>query len=288
MKKMVLVLTVILMTLMTACGASESKDVSEGGVVPPSAAPPSLGISVGSPPQEEGSYSEMTPADTSEERMIVRSGDMSLVVADIIQARDGITLLAEQSGGYVVSSSLYGEDENTRGRITIRVPDEEFSGTIAAIRELAVRVTSESTGSQDVTEEYTDLQSRLKNAEATEAQYLVILEKATDVEDILRVYDYLGQVRAEIEQLKGRIQYLERTAAMSLIAVRMEPESTSGSLVRPGWNMAEVFKSALRGMVIFGQVLGTIIIWLLIFSPLWGALVWLFIWWRRHRRKKKA
>ena len=80
---------------------------------------------------------------------------------------------------------------------------------------------SENTNSQDVTEQYIDLQSRLKNAEATETQYLALLDKAKDVDDILRIYDSLSRIRNEIEQIKGRIQYLERTSSMSLISVNL-------------------------------------------------------------------
>jgi len=93
---------------------------------------------------------------------------------------------------------------------------------IEAIRELAVDVTAESTFSNDVTEEYVDLTAKLSNLEATEAQLLTILEKAETVEDILDVQSELSKTRGEIEQTKGRMQYLERTSATSLIEVQLE------------------------------------------------------------------
>ena len=172
-----------------------------------------------------------------------------------------------------------------RGSISIRVPDDRFEQALSELRELAVRVTSESTSSQDVTEEYVDLESRLKNAEATESQYLALLEKATDVEDILSIYESLSRVRSEIEQIKGRMQYLERTSSMSLITTNLKPEATAKPLVRAGWSALEALKSAVRGIVIFGQWLGAIAIWLIIFSPLWGAILGI-IYWRRRRRKR--
>jgi len=174
-----------------------------------------------------------------------------------------------------------------RGWISIRVPDDRFESVLAELRDLAVRVTSESTSSQDVTEEYVDLESRLKNAEATESQYLALLEKAEDVEDILSIYESLSHVRSEIEQIKGRMQYLERTSSMSLISVYLKPAATAKPLVRVGWSALEMLKSAVRGIVIFGQWLGTIAIWLLIFCPVWGAVLGI-IYWRRHRKKKAA
>ncbi len=222
---------------------------------------------------------------STEERMIVRTGEMSLVVKDVVDARDEIAQLAVGFDGYVVSSWIWGEEEEMRGNISIRVPDDKFEQALAELRKLAVRVTSESTSSRDITEEYVDLQSRLKNAEATENQYLALLEKAADVEDILRIYERLSQVRREIEQIKGRMQYLERTSSMSLIEVRLKPEATAKPLVRAGWNIVEIFKSAVRGLATAGQVLGTIAIWLLIFSPIWGAILGI-IYWRLHKRKK--
>ena len=123
-----------------------------------------------------------------------------------------------------------------------------------------------------------------KNAEATESQYLALLEKAEDVEDIVSIYDGLFRVRSEIEQIKGRMQYLERIVSMSLISVHLEPEFPAQPLVRPGWSAVEALTSAIRGLVIFGQWLSTIAIWLIVFSPVWGAVFGAIYYW--HRRKR--
>jgi hypothetical protein len=247
-----------------------------------------------SPPEESSWWGggtddkgEGTMLVNIDERMIVRSGDMSLVVDDVTQAMQAITQLAAGYNGYVVSSSVYGEEEGMRGWISIRIPDEKFDQTLADIRGLAIRVEEENTNSQDVTEEYIDLEARLANAEATEQQYLALLDKADDVEDILRIYDYLSQIRQEIEQIKGRMQYLERTSSMSLISVSLRPEFSAQSTVPAGWNALEIFKSAARWLVITGQVLGTIAIWLLLFIPIWGTVLGIILW-RRHKRKMRG
>ncbi len=236
----------------------------------------------------ESSYKEAgagTLPATEEERMIVRTGEMSLVVTDVVETRDEIAQLAARLDGYVVSSRIWGEEQDIRARMSIRVPNDKFELTLSELRDLAVRVTSESTDSQDVTEEYVDLKSRLKNAEATESQYLALLEKAKDVEDILRIYESLSRVRREIEQIKGRMQYLERTSSMSLISVHLAPVASGKPLVGAGWSAIEAFKSAIRGIVTFGQWLVIVAIWLVIFSPVWGAIVGI-IYWRRRRRAK--
>lgn len=221
----------------------------------------------------------------TEERMIVRNGDISLVVEDINQSVEVITQMTSAFGGYVVSSYIAGEEEEMRGWISLRVPDEKFDTALEQLRDMAVRVESEQTYTQDVTEEYIDLQARLVNAEATELQYLALLDKAEEVDDILDIYNYLSRIREEIEQLKGRIQYLEQTTSTSLISVYLEPETTDKPLVRVGWSALEVLKSAARGLVTAGQVLGTILIWILIFIPVWGTVLGIILW-RRHKRKQ--
>jgi hypothetical protein len=274
MKKLIIVVALVMLLLVSFACASAPQEVAPL----PAPAPMPAG-------QDEAFAPKTLPS--TEERMIVRNGDMSLVVGDVVNARDEIAQLAANYDGYVVSSRTSGEEQEMRGYISIRVPDDKFESALVELRDLAVRVISESTNSQDVTEEYVDLQSRLKNAEATENQYLALLGKATDVEDILRIYERLSQVRREIEQIKGRLQYLERTSSMSLISVSLEPQTTAKPLVRAGWNIVEIFKSALRGIVIAGQVIGAIAIWLIIFSPIWGAILGIILW-RRHRKKKAS
>ncbi|MFC1917858.1 DUF4349 domain-containing protein [Chloroflexota bacterium] len=284
MKKIITGFLLLMLILsVIACASPQQSSKTSSGVPAPMPAP------APAPPMfSEGDYRGNAGSlpSAGEERMVVRNGNISLVVADVVAGREKITLLATGLGGYVVSSSIHGEETEMRANITIRVPDDKFEAALAEMRELAVRVDSENTNSQDVTEEYVDLKARLNNAEATEQQYLTLLDKAGDVEDILRIYDSLSRVRGEIEQLKGRIQYLERTASMALISVSLEPEGTAKGLVRAGWNAWEVLKSAVRGIVVFGQVLGTVAIWLLIFSPVWGGILW-FVYWRHRRRKAK-
>jgi len=284
MKKIAMALMLVILILIPAACAGAPQEAGAPSMIAPTApapapAAPAEGILPGKDYTSEG-----MPGATPE-RMIIRTGDMSLVVADVMQARDGVAQLAVSLNGYVVSSRIWGEEQEMRGQVSIRVPDEQFEPALTKLRELAIRVNSESTDSQDVTEEYIDLEARLKNAEATESQYLTLLDRATKVEDILNIYDSLSRVRTEIEQIKGRMQYLERTTSMSYISVRLEPEATAGPLARAGWSMLEEFKSAIRGIAVFGQWLGTVAIWLIIFVPLWGAIIGVIYYLRRRRKK---
>jgi hypothetical protein len=287
MKKLIigLVLVALLLVPLAACGegaeggGNGGMDYAVGdGAPPPEAYYPEPTVeSAGS----QADSNENPPVALDEERMIVRNGEMQLVVEDISQTIEDITDMALAFGGYVVSSYVSGEEEEMRGWITFRVSDDKFETALAQLRDMAVRVESEQTYSQDVTEEYIDLQARLENAQATEQQYLALLDKAEEIEDILSIYNYLSRTRSEIEQLQGRIQYLEQTTSTSLISVSLEPEE---AVVGDGWNALGVLKAAARGLVTAGKVLGTIVIWVLIFIPIWGTILGIILW-RRHKRK---
>jgi len=277
MKRLIIALLLItLLVVPIAC--ARAPEEAPAPLPAPAPAVPSGGEDIY---KEAGGVQSIT-----EERLIVRTGNMSLVVTNVAEARDEIARLASSFDGYVVSSQIWGEEQEMRGSISIRVPDESFESVLSELRGLAVRVESESTESRDVTEEYVDLEARLKNAEATESQYLTLLEKTEEVNDILKIYEKLSQVRRDIEQIKGRMQYLERTSSMSLISVYLEPVASSKPLIG-AWNVTEALKSAVRGIVIFGQWLATALIWLAIFSPLWGTVTGVILW-RRRRRKKAA
>jgi PKD repeat protein len=168
------------------------------------------------------SYSGYSPVPTSSvDRMVVRTGNISLVVSDISTTLDNIAKMAVDFGGYVVTSQKWKEGERNNGNISFRVLAENYDKAVAALRGISLDVLNETSSSQDVTQEYSDLGASLKNLEATETQLLKIMESATKTEDILSIQRELTNVRGQIEQTKGRMLYLERTSATSLINVKL-------------------------------------------------------------------
>jgi PKD repeat protein len=156
------------------------------------------------------------------ERMVVRNGEMQVVVSNVAAVLDNIGKIAVDFGGYVVTSQKWKDGERNMGNISIRIMAENYDKTIGAVRALSMSVISETTSSQDVTEEYVDLEARVKNLEATESQLLNIMVTANKTEDILSIQRELTSVRGEIEQAKGRMQYLQRTSATSLVQVTLK------------------------------------------------------------------
>jgi len=164
------------------------------------------------------------------QRMIVRTSNITLMVSDVSTALDKITKLAEDSQGFVVSSNQWKDNGALLGTITIRVPAGEFDNAMSTLRAMADEVTSENTSAQDVTEQYTDLNSTLTNLQATEAQLLEIMKKAVTVDDILAVQTQLTNTEGQIETTKGTMKYLEQTSATSLISVSLTQSKLSVSL----------------------------------------------------------
>ena len=152
-------------------------------------------------------------------RIIVRTVDMGIVVDDVGESIDAIGGVAEEMGGWLVSSS---HAEEHFGFVSVRVPAERLDEAIQRLRIMAQDVKSEITSSRDVTDEYYDIQARLTNLEATEGALIKLLDRAEKVEDALSIQQSLSEVQENIERLQGRIKLLEQTAAYSLINVSLE------------------------------------------------------------------
>ena len=152
----------------------------------------------------------------SQRRIIIRTVNMSIVVDQIQAAIDDISELADGIGGWVVSTD---RSQKHAGNVSIRVPAADLDSAIEALREMASDVESEISTSQDVTDEYFDLQSRLTNQQATEAALIRLLDRAENVEHALAVQRELSNVQENVERLLGRIKLLEETSAYSLITV---------------------------------------------------------------------
>ena len=154
----------------------------------------------------------------TQRRIIIRTVNMSIVVDEIQSAIDDIARIADEAGGWMVSSD---RSLKHAGSVSVRVPATGLDSVVEMLRQLATDVESETSTSQDVTDEYYDLQSRLKNQRATEEALIKLLEKAEHVQYALEVQRELTNVQENIERMLGRIKLLEQTSAYSLITVHL-------------------------------------------------------------------
>ena len=173
-------------------------------------------------PSDGGDFTGPIAQLVTQERIIVRTVDMRIVVTDVSGTVDITADLAQELGGWVVSSN---RSAKHRGFISIRVPADRLDQAIQRLRDTAVDVESEISSSRDVTDQYVDLRSRLKNQRATEVALLKLLDRATEVKDALKIHDSLIGVQENIEVLLGKINFIEQTAAFSLLNLTLELEA---------------------------------------------------------------
>lgn len=203
----------------------------------------------------------------SVERVVIQTANLTLVVPDPAASATEIARLADEMGGFVVNSNVsqttfsdVGVTAN-RGSIQIRVPAERLDEALERIKSGATEVRAENISGQDVTQEYTDLQSSLRNLEAAEEQLVEIMGSATKTEDVLRVLETLRQVRQEIEITKGRIQYLSESARLSSISVDLIPDAAEQPLQIGGWRPVGTAREAYTALLRALRFLGDAAIW---------------------------
>jgi hypothetical protein len=211
---------------------------------------------------EDGVATQTLP----EQILIIYTGDVSIVVADTEAVAADIQELTASMGGRVVSSSVYQSGEGAfAGSITIRVPADRFEEAMSRIQEMAVEVRRAERSSQDVSEEYVDLQARLENLEATAGRVRAFLEEADDVEEALAVNQELSRLESDIEAYKGRIQYLESQAAFSTITVSLTPDALAQPIEVGGWRLGGAAREAVEALLGALQGLARIVVWIAIF-----------------------
>jgi hypothetical protein len=210
-----------------------------------------------------GFAGDVAPAD----RVVIRTANLSMVVPEPSASVKEIADLANEMGGFVVSSNVFQtffSEANVsadRASITIRVPAERLDEALEAIKDGATEIQSENTSGQDVTQEFTDLQSRLRNLEAAEEQLLEIMSSAGETEDVLQVFATLRQVSEEIEVIKGRIQYISESARLSAISVELIPDVAAQPLDIGGWRPEGTVKDAFTALIRALRTLGEAAIW---------------------------
>lgn len=249
-----------------------------GGMTPPMPYPaPTAGV---------------TAADVDQK--IIKNGRLQLLVDKVTDAADRITGIAKARGGFVQSSSVSeGGDGTYSGDIEVRVPSDAFEGAMSEIKKLATLVKNETSTGQDVTEQYTDLQAQLRNAQAQEQTYLEILKEARTVSDTLQVQAQLGSIRGQIESLQGRIQYLTNQTSYSTISVSLEEEPAVRAPTKT-FRPLSIVKEAAQALVdafqnILSGLIWAVIVWGGVLLP-FALLAWagMRIWKRRGKHAARS
>ena len=235
------------------------------------------------------------------ERLVIQNADISIVVADVEGRMKNIQVMAQQMGGFVVSSNLYQSYNNNyvevpEAQIIIRVPSEKLEEALAQIKKDVVDVQSETRSGQDVTAEYVDLKSRLTNLEAAEAQLNEIMQTATATEDVVNIFNQLVYYREQIEIVKGQMKYYEEAAALSAITIRIVAEEKDQPIQIGKWEPKGVAKEAIQDLIYFYQnfvdfvirfIIYTLPVWVTVGVPLYLIFIGVRALFRKLRGNKK-
>lgn len=288
-----------LIALLAACGGDDFGDDDDGAAAPvPGAVVDQDGddsAATGAPVAGGvGGPVGEAPADAASQdfgRKIIRTANISLAIEDLDVALSAVRAVAGDTGGFVATSDIVidrSEDEQVstpqRATMTLRVPTASFEDAMDRLRDVAKGVDSETIGTDEVTSEYTDLQSRLRNLEAAERQYVALLERAVTIDEILRVQGSIDGVRGQIEQAQGRINVLDAQVELATITVNLRL-ITAPPIVDPPNNTnwaVQAWETSRDVSLDIAVVLGTVAIAGGVFS-LWviPLLVIALVFWKR-------
>jgi hypothetical protein len=235
------------------------------------------------------------------DRLIIRSGAITLVVDDTRAANQALVQLVSEmagEGAFVVSSSERGAtgDNPPQISVTIRVPSARFTEVMDRLAAMAVEVVDRTESGQDVTEEFVDVQAKVESLEAARDRLLEIVRTAGTTEELLLAESQLTEREKEIDSLKARLQYLEQSARLSSISIELRP-SILNQPVAPGWRPSETVRAAVERLAQrFQNFVDRLIVFAIADLPWWigfglvALVVFLLVrrWWRRQNSRQPA
>ncbi|WP_188207004.1 DUF4349 domain-containing protein [Alkalibacillus aidingensis] len=229
--------------------------------------------------------------DQSEDRMVIYTGTIAIEVEDYDHTYTTIVDELNDFNGYVVESNVHEhpEDDRKNGHIVVRIPEEHFNDFMNGVETNSEHVIEKTTEGNDVTEEYVDLESRLRSQEAVEERLLNFLDEADNTEDLLNISNDLARVQEEIEQIKGRMIYLEDHVAYSTVTINISekriniPEIESQDSLNTFEKAQQLFMGTVNWII---SVFSNIIVFIVGLSPiLIPILIIAVFYFIRYKRK---
>jgi len=210
-------------------------------------------------------------------RKLIRDAWLTLLVQDVPKVAQQVRQVAEEFNGYVAESSQTRRPDGSWSAIlTLRVPSENYHKALSRLQQLG-QVDDLREQVQDVTEEFVDLEARLRNLKRSEQHLLELLKRTGKVGELLQVERELSLRRLEIERLEGRLRYLSHQVDFSTIRVTLNefrPRPVPGT----AFSVPKVFADAFRAVVLILRGALVVAVWVLVFSIIWLPLS-LIAWW---------
>lgn len=202
----------------------------------------------GQPSLEEPGFAPENPIPVQDKK-VIKDGNLELKVSETEKAVTEIGALIKTQGGEVFSTNIYERIKGSkRGVMVVKVPVANFEKTMEEIKKVATQVVSESSSGQDVTEQYADLEARLKNKRAEEEAFVKILDRSGEISDVLATTREISRVRGEIEQLEGQMKFLNSQTEMSTISISLS-EDVEVPGISDDWRPWQTVKSAFKKLI---------------------------------------
>jgi len=304
--KRLLLLSVISMLILSSCAQAQRSAATEAPYDNGKSVDNYMGVAEAPmdsmAPAAEMATSGGTVASGSApvKQMVIQNASINILVDDPIVTLSDVMKMAEEMGGFTVSSNSY-QTYNSAGEqipaaaVTIRVPSEKLNEALDRIKAMTgdpeLFVTSLTVSGEDVTQSYTDLQSRLRNLEEAEIELTKMYEKAVDAADVLAIYNQKLQVTEQIEVIKGQMQYYEQASAKSAINVTISAKASTQPITVAGWQPKGVARDAIQALMNFLKGLVNFLIWfVLMVMPVLliiGLPIFFFVRWLVRRNKAK-
>lgn len=215
---------------------------------------------------------------TLDSNLIVKTGQLSLEVADLDKAVTQAQATIVGMGGSVSMSNLSGTGDGAVASATYRVPVARWDEALAALRKLGTKTLSLQSGSSDVTSQVVDLDARLANLKTTESALQAIMARASAIPDVIAVENQLSQTQGQIEELTAQRNYLANQAAMSTITVTFQlPGKTVTTQATQDWTLGSQVDEAAAALVRIGQGLATMGVWAVVVVLPIGVVVLLLL-----------
>ncbi|MCR8845756.1 DUF4349 domain-containing protein [Paenibacillus sp. SC116] len=298
-------LLLILVSMLAGCGGSSTSSVSSD------AKSETLGIQgkvhenaqemAKNEIQTETSNSEnkqtadselVTQTAAAQDRKLVYKAEITMEVKEYDLAKPSINELIHRAGGHITEYSDTQNAYEHGGVYTLRVPADKFQAIMTMLEQLDVERFERSYTTQDVTEEYVDLESRLKAKRLVESRLLAYIEKATKADDLLSFSDTLATTQEEIERILGRQKYLNNLVSMSTIQLRVYESSENVAAKKLeeafGERIGRTLNSSLEALVGLGKGIVIMAVALLPFVIVFAIFLFPIVYMVKRRRRSRA
>lgn len=199
---------------------------------------------------------------------VQKTGTVTMLVKNIDDTVDSMESVNSKYSAQVTNIYDYGRGNERFVQITVKVPVESFETYYEELRGLDGEVTYANIGTNDLTEQYIDITSRLANLRQVETQLVEILKSASTIQDILAVQKELNTVRSDIERYEAQKRYFDSQTDYAYISITFSIDKEGLNISDEPWKPLGEFRAALNALVSVIRGLANAVIWMLVFSPL--------------------